>query len=85
MKDRGGPYGISKAALNMMTRYYANTIGDGPGTPIFISITPGWVQTDMGKMIGDPPLTPEQTVPSVTMNEPMTFVCRTFVNSSVEL
>jgi NAD(P)-dependent dehydrogenase (short-subunit alcohol dehydrogenase family) len=44
----GGPdlYSASKAALNKMTRAFANGLGDRKLT--VLSISPGWVRTDMG-------------------------------------
>lgn len=55
--NRGGGkagYRITKCALNMVTRMFS---GDYPGVT-FISMHPGWVQTDMGNSVGPAPLSP---------------------------
>jgi NAD(P)-dependent dehydrogenase (short-subunit alcohol dehydrogenase family) len=51
-------YAMSKAALNMMTRQLAAVLR-GSGIAV-ISISPGWVQTDMGGT--GAPLTPAESV-----------------------
>ena len=51
-------YGMSKAALNMLTRHLAAELGD-QGT-IVVSMSPGWVATDMGGPSA--PLEPPESV-----------------------
>ena len=46
MKDEASAYGISKAALNAVTRQFAATFAR-QGIPVN-SVCPGWVRTDMG-------------------------------------
>ncbi|PRP86303.1 hypothetical protein PROFUN_05444 [Planoprotostelium fungivorum] len=59
-----GPYAVSKAALNMLTKLHAEHYRqDGV---IFLSIHPGFLQTDMGtayeaKSGHKPPMTPQQS------------------------
>jgi NAD(P)-dependent dehydrogenase (short-subunit alcohol dehydrogenase family) len=53
-------YCISKAALNMITRYFAVNLAEFG--IISIGLYPGWVQTEMGLSGGgDPPLTIEES------------------------
>ncbi|PRP87964.1 hypothetical protein PROFUN_02701 [Planoprotostelium fungivorum] len=56
-------YRASKAAMNMITREYANHLKDEGF--IFLSVCPGWVQTDMGDLFGRSPNTPEMSVQCV--------------------
>lgn len=58
-KDGGNySYAVSKAALNMMNRAFANDVkGDGI---VSVVINPGWVQTDMGGQKA--PLSKEESV-----------------------
>ena len=51
-------YGMSKAALNMLTRHLAVELG-GQGT-IVVALSPGWVATDMGG--SSAPLEPAESV-----------------------
>jgi NAD(P)-dependent dehydrogenase (short-subunit alcohol dehydrogenase family) len=51
-------YGMSKAALNMLTRHLAAEL-DGQGT-VVVSMSPGWVATDMGG--ASAPLQPAESV-----------------------
>jgi len=44
-------YGVSKAALNYMNTSLRYVVKD----VTFIAISPGWVETDMGKSVGAPP------------------------------
>lgn len=46
MKDEAPAYGISKAALNAVTRQFAAALG--PQGIAVNSVCPGWVRTDMG-------------------------------------
>lgn len=54
-------YGMSKAALNMLTRHLAAELR-GQGT-IVVSISPGWVATDMGGPSA--PLEPAESVKGI--------------------
>jgi len=72
----GIPYTVSKAALNMLT---VNCAKEAPGI-VWSPIHPGWVQTDMGKKAGKPPLTPPESVKGVlavihklTLNDNLVF------------
>ena len=47
-------YKISKAALNMLTVQYALQYADEGF--IFVAISPGWLQTDMGGSVADLPV-----------------------------
>jgi NAD(P)-dependent dehydrogenase (short-subunit alcohol dehydrogenase family) len=51
-------YGMSKAALNMATRHLAAELR--PGGTIVVSMSPGWVSTDMGG--ASAPLAPAESV-----------------------
>jgi len=55
------PYCSSKTALNMVTLTASK---DEPDIA-FIPLDPGWVQTDMGKTAGSPPLTAEESVKGI--------------------
>ncbi len=73
-------YCISKAALNMITRYFAVNLSEFG--IISIGLYPGWVQTDMGSSSGRiPPLTVEEssagivkTVTNLTMKDNEKFI-----------
>ncbi|RAR00742.1 short-chain dehydrogenase/reductase SDR [Stemphylium lycopersici] len=54
-------YRVSKAAVNMLTVQYAESLEDDGFT--FVALCPGWVKTDMGGERGH--LTPEQSVNGV--------------------
>ena len=41
-------YGVSKAALNALTRIYARELADDPRKLLVNAVCPGWVRTDMG-------------------------------------
>lgn len=57
-------YCISKAALNMITRYFAVNLSEFG--IISIGLYPGWVQTEMGYSGGgDPPLTVEESATGI--------------------
>jgi len=57
-------YCISKAALNMITRYFAVNLSEFG--IISIGMYPGWVQTEMGYSGGgNPPLTVEQSAEGI--------------------
>ena len=57
-------YCISKAALNMITRYFAVNLSEFG--IISIGMYPGWVQTEMGYSGGgNPPLTAEQSAEGI--------------------
>lgn len=57
-------YCISKAALNMITRYFAVNLAEFG--IISIGMYPGWVQTEMGYSSGrTPPLTVEQSAKGI--------------------
>jgi len=57
-------YCISKAALNMITRYFAVNLAEFG--IISIGMYPGWVQTEMGYSSGrKPPLTVEQSAQGI--------------------
>jgi len=57
------PYKVSKCALNMLTKNYANECSE---FATFCAIHPGWLATDMGKLGGKkPPLTTQQGVSNV--------------------
>ncbi|THC96007.1 hypothetical protein EYZ11_004506 [Aspergillus tanneri] len=47
-------YKITKAALNMLTKQYAQNLADEGFT--FLSVCPGWLQTDMGGSRADLPV-----------------------------
>jgi len=51
-------YRLSKAALNMLTSCWAIDYS----SIAFIAQAPGWVATDMGKSVGKPSLTPEDSI-----------------------
>jgi len=51
-------YSASKAALNMATKYFATELKDD--NILFVGVSPGWVQTDMGTMQAE--LTPQESV-----------------------
>ena len=54
-------YRVSRAANNMAMRCFAGELG--PEGFTFISMSPGWVQTDMGNAGGRaPPLTVDQSI-----------------------
>ena len=73
-------YCISKAALNMITRYFAVNLAEFG--IISVGMYPGWVQTEMGYSGGGkPPLTVEEsskgivkTVSELTMKENEQFI-----------
>jgi carbonyl reductase 1 len=49
--ERGWPstaYGVSKAALNALTRIYARELAGDPRKLLVNAVCPGWVRTDMG-------------------------------------
>jgi len=54
-------YGASKAALNYITTQLSANVKD----VVFLAISPGWVQTDMGKTAGNPPTTAEDSVKGI--------------------
>jgi len=55
-------YSVSKAALNMLTACYAQSVKD----IVFIPLHPGWVDTDMGRSGGQqPPLTPAESIKGI--------------------
>ncbi|MES1918091.1 hypothetical protein MHBO_000112 [Bonamia ostreae] len=56
-------YRMSKTALNMLAKCLSIDLKERGVT--VLAIHPGWVQTDMGKKGGLPPLTPEQSVKSM--------------------
>ncbi|XP_062997260.1 C-signal-like [Elgaria multicarinata webbii] len=53
-------YRCSKAALNMLTR--CQSLGFAEDKILCIALHPGWVQTDLGHTMGQPPLTVERCV-----------------------
>ncbi|KAF2138181.1 uncharacterized protein K452DRAFT_235146 [Aplosporella prunicola CBS 121167] len=55
-------YKVSKAALNMLTVQYAQSLADEGF--VIVAIAPGWVQTDLGGEAAD--LTIEQSTKSIT-------------------
>jgi NAD(P)-dependent dehydrogenase (short-subunit alcohol dehydrogenase family) len=62
VRGRGNvAYGMSKAALNMLTRHLAAELA-GQGT-IVVAMSPGWVATDMGGPSA--PLTPPESVQGI--------------------
>jgi NAD(P)-dependent dehydrogenase (short-subunit alcohol dehydrogenase family) len=70
-------YSSSKSALNSLTRTFSRERKDIS----FVMVHPGWVQTDMGKTAGSPPLTEEESVngirkviDNVTLAQTGTFV-----------
>jgi len=54
-------YSVSKAAMNMLTACYAYHVKG----IAFIPVDPGWVDTDMGRTVGSPPLSAAQSVKGV--------------------
>jgi len=54
-------YGASKAALTYITTQLSANVKD----VIFLSISPGWVQTDMGKAAGSPPTKVEDSAKGI--------------------
>ena len=76
-------YCISKAALNMITRYFAVNLSEFG--IISIGMYPGWVQTEMGSSGGKkPPLTVEQSaegivdvISNLTMKDNENFIAWT--------
>ena len=73
-------YCISKAALNMITRYFAVNLSEFG--IISVGLYPGWVQTEMGYSGGgNPPLTVEEsskgivnTISNLTMSDNEQFI-----------
>lgn len=58
----GGPYGVSKAACNMIAVQAHNDLnfgGSEEGEFIVVPLHPGWVATDMGKKVGDGGMSPK--------------------------
>ncbi|KAJ7595038.1 hypothetical protein C8J56DRAFT_455418 [Mycena floridula] len=50
----GGPYGVSKAASNMLAVQYHNELNNQGGEGfVVVPLHPGWVATDIGKRVGD--------------------------------
>ncbi|XP_077165925.1 C-signal-like [Paroedura picta] len=56
-------YRCSKAALNMLTR--CQSLGFAKDQILCIALHPGWVQTDMGSSVGQPPLTVDTSVQGI--------------------
>nr|XP_060643912.1 C-signal-like [Anolis sagrei ordinatus] len=56
-------YRCSKAALNMLTK--CQSLDFGKEDILCIALHPGWVETDMGKSVGQPPLTVEFSVKEI--------------------
>ncbi|XP_066493714.1 C-signal-like [Tiliqua scincoides] len=56
-------YRCSKTALNMLSR--CMSLGFAKDEILTIMLHPGWVQTDMGNMVGSPPMTQEGSVQSI--------------------
>lgn len=53
---RGQAYSVSKACVNAFTAILAREQGrDGDGGVLFNACCPGWVDTDMGGLVGKPP------------------------------
>ncbi|XP_053255763.1 C-factor-like [Podarcis raffonei] len=72
-------YRCSKAALNMLTR--CQSLGYAKDNILCITLHPGWLQTDMGNKLGQPPLTVDcsvqeilNTIPSLSEKDHGTFV-----------
>ncbi|KAL4890645.1 hypothetical protein BDV59DRAFT_183873 [Aspergillus ambiguus] len=60
-------YKITKAALNMLTKQYAEDLTDEGFT--FLAVSPGWLQTDMGGSHADLPVaTGAEAVVNIMMN-----------------
>ena len=66
IKKEGGnySYAVSKAALNMMNRAFANDVKSLGITSLVVN--PGWVQTDMGG--AKAPLTSQDSIGSMIKN-----------------
>ncbi|XP_054856392.1 C-factor-like isoform X2 [Eublepharis macularius] len=56
-------YRCSKAALNMLTRCQSLALAEDK--ILSVALYPGWVQTDMGNTIGQPPLTADASVKKI--------------------
>ncbi|XP_034973092.1 C-signal [Zootoca vivipara] len=56
-------YRCSKAALNMLTR--CQSLGYAKDNILCITLHPGWLQTDMGNTLGQPPLTVDYSVQEI--------------------
>ncbi|XP_066493686.1 C-signal-like [Tiliqua scincoides] len=56
-------YRCSKTALNMLSR--CMSLGFAKDEILSIVLHPGWVQTDMGKSVGSPPMTQDECVQSI--------------------
>ncbi|XP_042293587.1 C-factor-like [Sceloporus undulatus] len=61
--SRAIPYRCSKAALNMLTK--CQSLEFAQDNILCIAVHPGWVQTDMGKSVGQPPFTAEFSVKEI--------------------
>ena len=55
-------YRISKTALNMLSKLLALEFESLKDQILCLSVHPGWVDTDMGRGAGKPPLSPEKSV-----------------------
>ncbi|XP_062997259.1 C-signal-like isoform X2 [Elgaria multicarinata webbii] len=58
--SHGLSYRCSKVALNMLTQ--CQSLAYAQDKILCIALHPGWVQTDMGNLLGQPPLTAELSV-----------------------
>ncbi|KAG2419104.1 hypothetical protein HFD88_002208 [Aspergillus terreus] len=74
-------YKITKAALNMLTKQYAEDLADEGFT--FLAVSPGWLQTDMGGSRADLPVAQGAEAVVKTMKEATTAQNGKFLNIHV--
>ncbi|GES63260.1 short-chain oxidoreductase [Aspergillus terreus] len=74
-------YKITRAALNMLTKQYADDLADEGFT--FLAVSPGWLQTDMGGSRADLPVAQGAAAVIKTMKEATTAQNGKFLNIHV--